>query len=50
MTTSIDSVTQAAAETESAATQVLDAAGDLSVQSETLRAHVDEFMARMRAE
>jgi methyl-accepting chemotaxis protein len=45
----ITGVSKAASDTGTAATLVLDAAGDLSKQSETLHATVDTFIARVRA-
>ena len=45
----ISGVTQAATETGAAAQQVLSSAGELSKQSETLRAEVDGFLAKIRA-
>ena len=42
-------VSKAASETGSAATQVLSAAGELSKQSETLRAEVDKFLGQLKA-
>ena len=45
----IANVTQAASETGAAAQQVLSSAGELSKQSETLRAEVDSFLAKVRA-
>jgi methyl-accepting chemotaxis protein len=49
VSSNIAGVSQAAAEGGSAAGQVLDAAGTLSRQSESLRAQVDAFIARVRA-
>ena len=43
------SVTQAAGETGSAATQVLGAAGELSRQATALRSQVDDFLGKVRA-
>lgn len=45
----IEGVSRTASETRAAATQVLGAAGELSRQSETLRRHVEEFLATVRA-
>ncbi|MGC2856112.1 methyl-accepting chemotaxis protein [Novispirillum sp. DQ9] len=45
----IQGVTQAATETGSAASQVLEASGELSRQSERLREEVASFIARVRA-
>ena len=42
-------VSKAASETGSAATQVLSSAGELSKQSETLRAEVDKFLSELKA-
>ena len=42
-------VNEAASETGAAASQVLDSAGDLSKQAETLRTEVDRFLASIRA-
>ena len=49
VSSNITSVTEAAAETGSAAKQVLDAAGQLSKDSETLKAEVEKFLAGIRA-
>ena len=49
VSSNIVGVNQAAHETGSAATQVLESAGDLSKQAETLRAEVDRFLASIRA-
>ena len=46
---SIATVTQAASNTGAASTQVLDAAGKLATQGETLRAEVGRFLASIRA-
>jgi methyl-accepting chemotaxis protein len=46
----IAGVTQAASETGQSAQQVLESAGDLSRQSETLRGEVEKFLAGIRAE
>jgi methyl-accepting chemotaxis protein len=48
VTRHIRDVTQASGETGAAAGQVLDAAGELSHQSELLRGEVDSFIARVR--
>jgi len=45
----IGGVTKAATDTGAGATQVLGASGELSRQSDTLRAKVDEFIAKIRA-
>jgi methyl-accepting chemotaxis protein len=45
----ISGVTQAAASTGGASTQVLDAANELSQQSETLRARVETFLSAIKA-
>ena len=45
----IAGVTEASAETRAASGQMLDAAGELSVQAETLRREVDSFLANVRA-
>ena len=45
----IEGVSQAATETGTAASQLLNAAGDLSHQAETLRGDVDGFLANVRA-
>jgi methyl-accepting chemotaxis protein len=45
----IGGVTQAAADTGAAASQVLGSAGELAKQSETLRREVDKFLAGVRA-
>jgi methyl-accepting chemotaxis protein len=42
-------VNKAASDTGAAASQVLGAAGELSKQSETLRAEVDKFIAQLKA-
>lgn len=42
-------VTKAANDTGTASTQVLGAAGELSTQSESLRAQVDTFLSNIRA-
>jgi methyl-accepting chemotaxis protein len=42
-------VNKAASDTGAAATQVLNSAGELSKQSETLRAEVDKFLAELKA-
>ncbi len=47
--TNIGGLSRAASETGAAATQVLAGAGELSRQSETLRADVDTFVATVRA-
>ncbi len=49
MTGNIVSVANAAEETGAAASQVLGAAGELSRQSEALRAQVSQFLATVRA-
>ncbi len=49
VSSNIAGVTQAAAETGAAAQQVLSSASELSKQSETLRAEVDGFLAKIRA-
>jgi aerotaxis receptor len=49
VTRNISGVTRAADETGSASTQVLDAAGGLAKQGETLRAEVSQFLANIRA-
>jgi methyl-accepting chemotaxis protein len=48
VSSTIASVTQAASETGAAAQQVLIAAGELSKQSETMRAEVGTFLAKVR--
>lgn len=48
VSSTIASVTQAASETGAAAQQVLMAAGELSKQSETMRAEVGTFLAKVR--
>ena len=48
VTKNISSVTQAATETGTMSSQVLDMAGQLSKQSETLSAEVERFIARVR--
>ncbi len=45
----IGGVSQAASETGTAAGQIHSTAGELSQQSEILRAEVDKFLARVRA-
>ena len=45
----IGGVTQAASETGAAAAQVLESSGELGKQAETLRAEVDDFLAKIRA-
>jgi len=45
----ISGVTQAASETGHSAGQVSDASSELSVQAETLRREVDNFLAEVRA-
>ena len=47
--TNISGVTQGAAETGESASQVLDAAGQLSKQSEALRREVEKFLSEVRA-
>ncbi|MCW2237362.1 methyl-accepting chemotaxis protein [Azospirillum canadense] len=49
VTTNITDVSEGATQTGSAATQVLGAAGELSRQSENLRAEVERFLAGIRA-
>ena len=49
VSTNIVSVTEAAGETGHAAGQIQEASAELSQQSETLRQHVDDFIARVRA-
>jgi methyl-accepting chemotaxis protein len=49
VSSNIAGVTQAASETGAAAQQVLSSASELSKQSETLRAEVDSFLAKIRA-
>ena len=49
VTSNIAGVSQAASETGTAASQVLDAAGDLSRQAEGLSNEVDRFVANVRA-
>ncbi len=45
----VSGVTEAAAETGTASTQLADAAGGLAEQSELLRGEVDKFLAKVRA-
>jgi methyl-accepting chemotaxis protein len=45
----ISGVTQAASSTGAASTQVLDSAGQLSTQAESMRAEVEKFLADVRA-
>ena len=45
----IDGVVMAATESSSAAAQVNTASSELTVQAETLRAQVDQFLAQIRA-
>ncbi len=47
--TNIGGVTRAASSTGEASNQVLDSAGQLAVQAETLRAEVEKFLADVRA-
>ena len=49
VSSNVAGVTQAATETGAAAQQVLSAAGELSKQSETLRAEVSGFLTKIRA-
>jgi methyl-accepting chemotaxis protein len=49
VSSNISGVTKSATDTGSAATQVLDAARELAKQSEVLSAHVDQFIAHVRA-
>ena len=49
VSTNITGVNQAANETGAAATQVLRSSGELSKQSETLRADVEQFLENIRA-
>ena len=49
ISSNIGGVSQAAAETGAAATQVLSASDELSRQAETLRKQVDTFLAGVRA-
>ena len=48
MSLNIVNVTEAAAQTGAAATQVLGAAGELSQQSEMLKIKVETFLAEIR--
>ncbi len=49
VSSNISGVTQAAADTGTAASQVLGSSGELSQQSEMLRHNVDSFIATIRA-
>jgi methyl-accepting chemotaxis protein len=49
VSSNIGGVTQAASETGAAAAQVLESSGELGQQAETLRAEVDDFLAKIRA-
>ncbi|MEQ8395949.1 HAMP domain-containing methyl-accepting chemotaxis protein [Thalassobaculum sp.] len=49
VTTNITGIRQAASETGTAASQVLGASGNLSRQTEALRAEVESFLAKIRA-
>jgi len=49
VSSNISGVTRSATDTGSAATQVLDAARELAKQSDVLSAHVDQFIAHVRA-
>ncbi len=49
VTSNITGVNQAARDTGTAATQVLNSTGDLTKQSETLRGQVEKFLAAVKA-
>ncbi|MCH9019155.1 MAG: hypothetical protein IIA73_02140 [Proteobacteria bacterium] len=49
VSTNVAGLNQAASETGAAASQMLEAAGGLAQQAETLRTEVDKFLAEVRA-